>query len=162
MLEPTIKKRTVRLYSGNMIFSFYLVFLFLTPTIAQDYDILIKGGHVMDAKNEINSIMDIAILNGKIAMIAAHIPEKQAKAIIVAKGLIVTPGLIDIHGHIFFGTQSDSYLSNGYSSLPPDGFTFRSGVTTIVDAGGEVQVGEISRFLKNKPLIDLKPGFYPF
>ena len=107
-----------------------------TIILGQNYDILIKGGHVMDAKNEINSIMDIAILNGKIAMIADHIPEKQANLVIVAKGLIVTPGLIDIHGHIFFGTQSDSYLSNGYSSLPPDGFTFRSGVTTIVDVGG--------------------------
>jgi dihydroorotase len=48
----------------------------------------------------------------------------------------VAPGLLDIHGHNFFGTEEDAYLSNSFSALPPDGFTFRSGVTTIVDVGG--------------------------
>ena len=46
------------------------------------------------------------------------------------------PGLIDIHAHNFFGTEEDAYLSNSYTAVPPDGFSFRSGVTTIVDAGG--------------------------
>jgi dihydroorotase len=50
--------------------------------------------------------------------------------------MYVTPGLIDIHGHVFAGTEPDHYLSNGLLALPPDGFTFRVGVTTIVDAGG--------------------------
>src|SRR5687768_13590793 len=50
--------------------------------------------------------------------------------------MYVTPGLIDIHGHLFFGTKPDHYLSNGLVAVPPDGFTFRVGVTTIVDAGG--------------------------
>jgi len=103
---------------------------------AQDYDILIKGGKVIDAKNGINSIMDIAILDGKIAKVDTNISEKKAKIVIDAKGFIVSPGLIDIHSHNFFGTVPNAYLSNSFSSLPPDGFTFRSGVTTIVDVGG--------------------------
>ena len=103
---------------------------------AQDFDILIKGGKVIDAKNAINGIMDIAILDGKIAKVATNIPEKQAKTVIDAKGFIVSPGLIDIHSHNFFGTMPNAYLSNSFASLPPDGFTFRSGVTTIVDVGG--------------------------
>ena len=53
-----------------------------------------------------------------------------------AKGLYVTPGLIDIHAHVFFGTEPDHYLSNGMVAVVPDGFTFRVGVTTVVDAGG--------------------------
>ncbi len=46
------------------------------------------------------------------------------------------PGLIDLHTHVFFGTEPDHYLSNGLVALPPDGFTFRVGVTTVADAGG--------------------------
>lgn len=103
---------------------------------AQNYDILIKGGKVLDVKNNINSVMDIAILDGKIALVGTNIPEKQAKTVIKAKGFIVTPGLIDIHSHNFFGTVPNAYLSNSFASLAPDGFTFRSGVTTIVDVGG--------------------------
>lgn len=49
--------------------------------------------------------------------------------------MIVTPGLIDIHGHHFFGTESHRDYNNSFSSLPPDGFTFRAGVTTVADAG---------------------------
>ncbi len=80
--------------------------------------------------------MDVAIVAGKIFKVAANIPENTAKKTVNVSGLYVTPGLIDIHGHVFHGTESDHYLSNGLSALPPDGFTFRSGVTTIVDAGG--------------------------
>jgi len=103
---------------------------------AQNYDILIKGGKVVDVKNSINGVMDIAILDGKIAVVSKNIPEKEAKTVINAKGFIVSPGLIDIHSHNFFGTIPNAYLSNSFASLPPDGFTFRSGVTTIVDVGG--------------------------
>lgn len=102
----------------------------------QEYDLLIKNGHVIDAKNAINETMDIAILDGKIALVQDKIANSKAKKIIDASGLIVAPGLLDIHGHNFFGTEPHAYLSNSFSSLPPDGFTFRSGVTTIVDVGG--------------------------
>ncbi|MDJ1479276.1 amidohydrolase/deacetylase family metallohydrolase [Cytophagaceae bacterium YF14B1] len=103
---------------------------------AQTYSLLIKGGHVIDPKNGINGVMDVAINADTITKVAKSIPEKQARQVVQAKGMYVTPGLIDIHGHVFYGTESDHYLSNGFAALPPDGFTFRVGVTTIVDAGG--------------------------
>ncbi len=103
---------------------------------AQEYNIVIKGGHVIDPKNNINEVMDIAISNGKIAQVAKNIDAKKAVQVVDAKGFYVTPGLIDIHSHNFFGTQPDHGYSDGTSALPPDGFTFRTGVTTVVDAGG--------------------------
>ena len=103
---------------------------------SQTYNLVIKGGHVIDPKNNLDGIMDIAISDGKIARVAKEIDAKSATQVINAKGLYVTPGLIDIHGHVFFGTEPDHYLSNGLVAVPPDGFTFRVGVTTIVDAGG--------------------------
>ena len=102
---------------------------------AQDYTIVIKGGHVIDAKNKINEVMDVAIKDDKIALVAKNIDPKQAQ-VIDAKGFYVSPGLIDIHSHNFFGTKEDHYLGDGFEALPPDGFTFRSGVTTVVDCGG--------------------------
>ena len=108
-----------------------------SPTLqAQEIDLLLKGGHVIDAKNKINSKMDVAIKDGKIYRVAADIPANSAKKMVNVSGLYVSPGLIDIHGHVFHGTEADNYLSNGLDAVPPDGFTFRSGVTTIVDAGG--------------------------
>ncbi|MDQ6476992.1 amidohydrolase/deacetylase family metallohydrolase [Dyadobacter sp. LHD-138] len=103
---------------------------------AQTYTLLIKGGTVIDPKNNLNQLMDVGIYEGKVKKIAQNIDPKEAKQVVNAKGMYVTPGLIDIHGHVFFGTQPDHYLSNGLVALPPDGFTFRVGVTTIVDAGG--------------------------
>ena len=102
---------------------------------AQKIDILLKGGHVIDPKNKIDGVMDVAIVNGKIAQVATSIPATNATKVIDVKGLYVTPGLIDMHSHAFHGTDVDSYLANGLTGLPPDGFTFRSGITTIVDAG---------------------------
>ncbi|MEQ8218395.1 MAG: amidohydrolase/deacetylase family metallohydrolase [Arenibacter sp.] len=120
----------------NRIWVIILLFAATTSLAAQDYDILVKGGHVVDTKNNLDQVMDVAIKDGKIAKVDSKIPENQAKTVIDAKGLIVAPGLLDIHGHNFFGTEEDAYLSNSFSALPPDGFTFRSGVTTIVDVGG--------------------------
>ena len=102
---------------------------------AQEYDLLIKNGHLIDAKNELDQAMDVAVLDGKVAEVSANIPIEKAKKVIDATGLYLVPGLIDIHAHVFWGTRSDEYISNSYTSLPPDGFTFRSGVTTVVDAG---------------------------
>jgi dihydroorotase len=100
------------------------------------YRIVIKGGHVIDPKNNINQIMDVAIQDGKIAKIAKNIDTMQAAQVVNAKGFYVTPGLIDLHGHVFAGTEPEHTYSNGRLSVAPDGFTFRAGVTTIVDAGG--------------------------
>ena len=103
---------------------------------AQKIDILIKGGRVIDPKNNVDAIIDVAILDGKIQRIAENISAENATSVVDATGLLVCPGLIDIHGHHFWGTQEDAYLANSFSSLPPDGFTLRVGVTTVVDAGG--------------------------
>ena len=110
--------------------------LFQLKSYTQVYDILIKNGHVIDAKNDISKIIDIAIVDNKIALIKKNISKKLANRIIDANGLYVSPGLIDIHSHNFHGTEPNNYLSNSFDALPPDGFSFRSGVTTIVDVGG--------------------------
>lgn len=103
--------------------------------ISQPIDLIVKGGHVIDPKNNVDQVMDIAIQNGKVIEVAKTIT-KPSKKVIDATGLYVTPGLIDLHGHHFFGTKSNAYLSNSYTALPPDGFTLRAGVTAVVDAGG--------------------------
>lgn len=103
---------------------------------AQQYDMLLKGGHVIDPKNSIDQVMDVAIAEGKIARVAANIDPSSAERVVEVDGLYVVPGLIDMHSHNFHGTEPDAYLSNSFTALPPDGFTFRVGVTTIVDVGG--------------------------
>lgn len=102
---------------------------------SQSYDIVIKDGHIIDPKNNIDGIMDIAINEGRIVQVSKNIDGKQAIQVVNAKGLLVTPGLVDIHSHNFFGTEPDHQYENGNLALPPDGFTFRNGVTTVVDAG---------------------------
>lgn len=94
---------------------------------AQTYSIIIKGGHVIDPKNNIDEVMDIAVNGTKIALVAKNIDPKSAKQVVNAAGLYVTPGLIDIHSHNFHGIRAGDPV--------PDGFTFRSGITTTVDAG---------------------------
>ncbi len=116
----------------------YLLTWFLVmPLImgAQEVDLIIKGGHVIDPKNGIDGIMDVSIDDGKVLAVAADLGT-DAFRVIDAKGLYVVPGLIDIHGHHFHGTVPDNYLANSFTALPPDGFTFRVGVTTAVDVGG--------------------------
>ncbi len=124
--------------SAGNIFTITLFFLFLIPIQflhAQQADILLKGGHVIDPKNKIDAPMDIAIAAGKIIQVASNIPANNAKKVIDVRGMYVTPGLIDMHVHVFNGTEPDAYIADGLTSLPPDGFTFRAGVTTVVDAG---------------------------
>ena len=111
------------------------VYLFIGAN-AQSYSIVIRGGQLIDPKNNINGPMDIAIRDGKIIKVAKNIDTAGAAQVVDARGMLVTPGLIDIHGHVFAGTKPDHYLSDGFIAVPPDGFTFRVGVTTIVDCGG--------------------------
>ena len=118
----------------SAIFTF-LISLLILQAHAQDIDLLIKGGHLIDPKNKIDAVMDVAIQGNKVVEVGRNI-SKPAKKTVDATGLYVTPGLIDLHGHHFFGTQPNAYLSNSFTALPPDGFTFRVGVTTAVDAGG--------------------------
>ena len=100
----------------------------------QKYDLLLKGGHLIDARNNISATRDVAIADGKVAAVAANINPGDALKVVDASGLYVTPGLVDIHVHVYAGTgERGSYA--GDNSLYPDGFTLRSGVTTVVDAG---------------------------
>jgi dihydroorotase len=100
----------------------------------QKYDLLLTGGHVIDPKNKISAVRDVAIANGKVAAVAAKIDPAEAFKVVDVSGYYVTPGLVDIHVHVYAGTgEQGSYA--GDNSVYPDGFTFRSGVTTIADAG---------------------------
>lgn len=93
---------------------------------AQTYDLLLKGGHVIDPANQLNGVMDVAVSNSKIARVAQGIAPAQAKKTVDVTGLYVTPGLIDLHAHVY-----------GYSgSLFPDDTSLIAGTTTVVDAGG--------------------------
>lgn len=102
---------------------------------AQKYSVVIKGGHVIDPKNNIDAVMDVALKGDTVISVAKNIDPKEAVQVVNAKGLYVTPGLIDLHSHNFYGTKMDQTYSNGPNAIPPDGFTFRTGVTTVVDAG---------------------------
>jgi dihydroorotase len=119
----------------NKLFYTPLLLLFIMSAAqAQKYDLLIRSGHVIDPKNKIDSKMDLAIKDGKIAKVAVTISPDQAVKVIDAEGLIVTPGLIDIHTHVFVGGKPETF-ADGFLSVSPDDFTLKAGVTTVVDAG---------------------------
>ena len=117
------------------LFILFIGFLMTGITKGQTFNIIIKGGHVIDPKNSINDVMDIAVKDGKILLVAKNIDAQEGIQVVQAEGLYVVPGLIDMHVHVFHGTNPDQQYMNGPSSVVPDGFTFRSGVTTVVDAG---------------------------
>lgn len=113
----------------------FCLLLLRLPTPAQTrYELLLQGGRVIDPKNKLDGVMDVGIAGGKIARLAPRIPAGEAQKAIDVSGLIVTPGLVDIHVHVYAGTGIKGAFS-GDNSVYPDGFTFRSGVTTAVDAG---------------------------
>jgi dihydroorotase len=101
---------------------------------SQVYDLVIKHGRVIDPASQLDGPVDVAIAAGKIAKVARDIPATSAKKVIDATGLLVTPGLIDIHTHVFVGGKPETF-ADGSNSVSADDFTFRSGVTTVVDAG---------------------------
>jgi dihydroorotase len=90
--------------------------------IASQYDLVIKGGRVLDASQKIDRTMDIAIRQGKIALLQPDIPTSDAAEVFEASGRIVTPGLVDIHSHVRPAELSAEQVLSG-------------GVTTVVDAG---------------------------
>jgi dihydroorotase len=100
---------------------------------AQTTDILLKGGHLIDPKNQLDGRFDVLITGDKIANVAPNITATNAMRVVDATGMYVTPGLIDIHTHVFVG--SNSGFADGWSSLSPDNITLKAGITTIVDAG---------------------------
>ena len=98
------------------------------PSFAQPtYDLVLKGGHVIDAANEIDGVMDVGILDGKIAAVEKNIFPSEARRSVDVHGLYVTPGLIDLHTHV--------YIRGRRSTLYPDDTSLLTGATTVVDAG---------------------------
>lgn len=94
---------------------------------ATTYDLLIAGGRVVDPSQQLSGQLDVAISGGRIARLAASIPRSQARELFDARGKIVTPGLIDMHAHVF-----DRVIN---TSIDPDLVGIRTGVTTVVDGG---------------------------
>ncbi len=91
------------------------------------YDLLLKGGTVLDPAQDLRGAFDVAVQDGKIASVAANIPASEARRVIHLPGKTVTPGLIDLHTHVF-----DGVAANG---VHPDIAGVHAGVTTVVDAG---------------------------
>ena len=105
------------------------------------YDLLIKGGRVIDPAENIDDKRDVAITGDKIAKVAGDIPAKEARRVVDAEGKVVTPGLIDVHCHVY-----DGIYING---AEPDAAGVRQGVTTVVDGGtaGEATFGGFPRYV---------------
>src|SRR4029453_6110306 len=91
------------------------------------FDLVLKGGRVPDPSTRLDSVQDVAVQDGKIARIAADIPAGEAARVIEIGGKLVTPGLIDLHAHVFEGVNRPG--------VNPDLGGVHAGVTTIVDAG---------------------------
>jgi dihydroorotase len=91
------------------------------------YDLLLKGGSVIDPAESRRGAFDVAVQGGKIAEVAASIDPKGARRVVDVSGKIVTPGLIDLHAHVFDGVA--------HNGVHPDIAGVRAGVTTVVDAG---------------------------
>jgi len=104
------------------------------------YDLLLKGGHVIDPANHVDEVIDVAVSNGKIAAVEKNIPASQATKVVDVSNLYVTPGLIDIHFHIGHGGAPLNWFTPEARAhteplgVPAD-LALQSGVTTIVDAG---------------------------
>jgi len=104
------------------------------------YDLLLKGGHVIDPANHVDAVMDVAVSKDRIAAVEKDIPASQSGKVVDASGLYVTPGLIDIHVHIGHGgAPLDWFTPEGRAHTAPYGIpadlALQAGVTTMVDAG---------------------------
>jgi dihydroorotase len=91
------------------------------------FETVITGGHVVDPANGLDEVRDVAISGGRIAMVARELPAHTASRVVEASGLVVTPGLVDLHAHLFWGRD--------YFGIDADSIAWRSGVTTWVDSG---------------------------
>jgi dihydroorotase len=104
------------------------------PQASVEFDFLVKGGHVIDPKNGLDAVRDVGVRAGRIAAVASNIAATRALKTVDASGLHVTPGLVDIHVHVFPGEKPNDYAGGDWS-VYPDGHTLRTCVTTVADAG---------------------------
>ena len=116
------------------------------PTSSTYYDLVITGGRVIDPANNVDANLDIAVSNGKIAAVEANIDKTSTKRVVDANGLVVTPGLIDLHTHAAGGIRkpiNDDFM------VDPDTAGVSAGVTTILDAGsiGALNSGGLVNYL---------------
>jgi dihydroorotase len=113
-----------------------LIFCFAAalPSLLGQYDLLLKGGYVIDPKNGISGLRDVAISDGVVAAVSESIEESQADRTFDLNGLYITPGLVDLHVHVFSTTNIPGAWA-GDNSVQADTNTLPSGVTTAVDAG---------------------------
>lgn len=109
-------------------------FLAASAALSQQYDLLLKGGTVIEPRNGFDQKLDVAVRGNRVAALAPNIDPSSAKEVLDVTGLYVTPGLIDLHVHVFHTTGIKGAWA-GDSSIAPDSFSFRTGVTTMVDAG---------------------------
>jgi dihydroorotase len=98
----------------------------MTP-LTPPYDLVVRGGTLIDTAQAIHAPMDLAFAGGRVAQVAPHIPAAEANEMVDATGLLVTPGLVDLHVHAFWGVSH-------YGIAPDPSFVAR-GATTVVDAG---------------------------
>ena len=105
------------------------------------YDLLLQGGRVFDPAQKLDAVADVAIADGRIAAIADRIQPDSAGEVVDAAGMLVVPGLIDIHAHVYPGVTQ--------LGIEADEDCLAKGVTTLVDAGsaGAYAIGGLRRFI---------------
>ena len=131
MEDPTRRKFLRRTAMGSSLacnlFGGWQELLTAQKPPAASYDLLVKGGRVVDPGQKLSEECDVAISGGKIARVAKNIPETEAREVLDARGKIVTPGLVDIHVHVYDGVTP--------LGIPADPNCVAKGVTSVVDAG---------------------------
>src|SRR5437868_3619924 len=143
--RPAVKKETTmhKLMKGFLGIAALMATMAI-PTTARaqtpHYDLLLKGGHVIDPANHLGAVMDVAVSKDKIVAVEKDIPATQAGKVVNVSGLFVTPGLIDIHYHVGLGGAPlnwfapEARVHEAPLGLLAD-LALQAGVTTIVDAG---------------------------
>lgn len=98
-------------------------------------DLVLSGGRVIDPANQLDAILDVGIKDGVIARVAAQIPAEHTQRRVHVGGLLVVPGLLDIHIHAYHTRQTEGGQGRWGGSLHPDAHFLKEGVTTCVDTG---------------------------